>query len=255
MINIAGHSPASALSRMLTLWRGIGAKKTIVVLMSVLEDRFLRVFDRLYGVQTSRILSLHATSVERSTADRATRYAPVNAWALRRLFRTLKLPKSLRFVDIGSGLGRACLLASEYGFAHVTGIDIVPEFCQLARKNAAAFRSKVRNSTPIDILNTDALEYSRTSSDDVFFMYKPFTSSSGLLDIVLDNLERRAKQLERDLTIIYTERFIIPESDAGIFERRPAFIQLQSRNWMGQMFWVYQCRKSSIDGPVNPTIK
>jgi SAM-dependent methyltransferase len=241
-MSIAGHSLSSAVGRMLILLRGVGVKGTLGVGISIIEDYYLKLFDKIYGVHTSGRISLSATSVERSKAIQATQYAPVNAWALRHLFRDLNLPKSLRFADIGCGLGRACMLAAEYGFVRVTGVDIVPEFCQVARDNAAAFRSRVVDSTAINIVNADALEYTRVTDDDVFFLYKPFESSSGFLEIVLANLAERARQSERTRIIIYTERFLIPSSDVGVFAKNQAFQQFRLWKQRGQIFYVYKCR-------------
>jgi hypothetical protein len=42
-------------------------------------------------------------------AKQPTQYAPVNAWALHRLFKKLNLPKDLRFIDLWCGLGASCL--------------------------------------------------------------------------------------------------------------------------------------------------
>jgi SAM-dependent methyltransferase len=221
--------------------RGFGIWRTVGFCVSVIEDYYLELFDRIYRVHTSGHIPLNTASVDSRKVKQASKYSPVNAWALRRLFRTLNLPKNLWFADLGCGLGRACMLAAEYGFARVTGIDISPEFCQIARNNAAIFRSRVVNSTPVNIIQTDALEYSRVADDDVFFMFRPF-SSSEFLEIVVSNLANRAKQFKKTLTVIYTERMTIPSSEVDVFTRNQAFQQLGGWIWMGQAFYVYECR-------------
>src|SRR5438034_2673150 len=121
MAIFGNHTLASAFKRLVDLLRGFGVVNTLSVCVWTLDDQHLRSFDRRYGVRTSGYVSLASTSVDRAKLRHATSYGPVNAWAFRRLLRNLSLPRTLHFADLGCGLGRACILAAEYGFEKVTG--------------------------------------------------------------------------------------------------------------------------------------
>ncbi len=134
------HSLGSAFQRLSRLVRGVGVQKTFSLMVSYVDDQHLRLFDRRYGIKTSGYISLASTSFAPDRLPDATIYAPVNGWAFRRLLHELNLPRSLHFVDLGCGLGRACILAGEYGFDKVTGVELASELCAMARKNIASCR-------------------------------------------------------------------------------------------------------------------
>jgi SAM-dependent methyltransferase len=46
------------------------------------------------------------------------------------------------FVDLGSGKGRVCLVASEFPFVAVHGVDISPPLCQIARRNGELYKAR-----------------------------------------------------------------------------------------------------------------
>src|SRR4051812_34110159 len=93
--------------RLLSLVQRCGLAKAVSICVSVIEERWLKCFDRRYRVRTSGNIALSTTSFDRSKLNSATAYSPVNAWALRKLFKDLNLPKTMHFVDLGCGLGRA----------------------------------------------------------------------------------------------------------------------------------------------------
>src|SRR5213592_1843724 len=124
----------------------------------------------LYGVRTSGYVSLASTSVDRAKLRHATSYGPVNAWAFRRLLRNLSLPRTLHFADLGCGLGRACILAAEYGFEKVTGVELAPELCAVARENMSCCRLPESSRSRIKIVEGDVLDYCAATDDDVFFV-------------------------------------------------------------------------------------
>ena len=93
------------LNKAVKMLRHHGLRTTCAVVLSVIEDLYIRAFDRRYGVCTSGYIPLSQTALEPSQAQKGHRYRPVNAWAFRRVLREIALSKELRFVDLGCGLG------------------------------------------------------------------------------------------------------------------------------------------------------
>jgi SAM-dependent methyltransferase len=205
----------------------------------VLEDHYLRCFDRLYGVRTSGYISLSETSVDTSNFQEANRYGPVNAWAFRRLLRELALSKNLHFADLGCGLGRACILAAEYGFAKVTGVELASEFCATARENIQNCRRSACRKVAIEIINGDVAKYSDTTTDDVFFMYRPFQWE--FFRLVVAKLVKRAAEQAKTVTVIYSERMNVPQPYTPAFAQNPRFQAIHQLKTLGQQFDVYRC--------------
>jgi SAM-dependent methyltransferase len=212
--------------------------------ISVLEDRYLKCFDRIYGVKTNGYISLASMSVAPSKLANANCYAPVNAWALRKLLKKIALPKTYHFADLGCGLGRPGILAAEYGFAKVTGVEFTPELCAKARENIARCRLSACRIVPITIVQGDVLDYCEQTDDDVFFMFRPF--SWDFQQIIASKLADRASVLDKCLTIIYSERMNLPESFAKAFSGDSRFRSTGEFTTLGQRFCIYQCGPQGV---------
>jgi SAM-dependent methyltransferase len=205
----------------------------------MIDDQYLRSFDRKYGVRTSGHVELSDTSFDASRLDDATAYGPVNAWALRKLLRILNLPKKSSFVDLGCGLGRACIIAGEYGFAKVTGVDLAPELCVVARENLAAIRADGRKSLPIQIIQGDVWDFCDQSEDDVYFMYRAFSHT--FLNDIVKKLLQKAADRKKPLSIIYTERLSWPQSECvTVLTSNRRLRKIYEGSMLGQAFFVYR---------------
>lgn len=240
MLLLANPPASPGLKRLLQLIRGFGVTKTLIVVMSKIDDHYLRTFDRRYGVRTSGQISLSNTSFDPSKLRNATSYGPVNAWAFRDLLKKLNLPKTWHFTDLGCGLGRACLLAAEYGFEKVTGVELAPEFCVVAQENISSYRVPASSRPPINIVQGDVLDYCGHTDDDVFFIYRAF--SLGFFREVREKLAERAARQKKPLTVIYSQRLSwVPTREVEEFSADPAFRKVYQGTSFGQEFYVFQC--------------
>jgi SAM-dependent methyltransferase len=208
-------------------------------LLASLDEKYLRCFDRRYGIQTSGIILLPGTSFDRARLLDATQYGPINGWGFRKFLRESGFPRNLHFVDVGCGLGRACILAAEYGFEKVTGVDLAAEFCAAARQNAARCRPPSGKLSPIDIVQMDALVFCGQTDADLFLMFRPFSRS--LTRRVLDTMAVRARSLNKAMTVVFTERMLVPDSYAPVFAETGAFQAVSQAGYWGQAFYVFQC--------------
>ena len=242
MASLFGNlTPSSALGRFLNLFRHYGLWKTVAVCVAMVDDFHIRSYDRRYGVRTSGHVELSNTSFDPSKLAKATSYGPVNAWGVRKLLRILNLPKSFAFVDLGCGLGRPCLIAAEYGFAKVTGVELAPELCRVARENVANYRTNGVKKSPITVIEGDVLDYCDHSDDDVYFVYRAF--SLDFLNEVLAKLAQRAALQKKPFTFIYTERLGWPQSECvSALNANRAFRKTFEESILGQSFFVYECQ-------------
>jgi len=239
------HTVLSAFKRLISLLRGAGVLNTWSVFLSVVDDRYLKCFDRRYRIRTSGFIPLATTSFEPSRLPDATIYGPVNGWAFRRLLKELNLPRRLHFADLGCGLGRACVLAAEYGFEKVTGVELASELCVMARQNIATCRTRLRVLPAVSILQMDVLNFCERTDDDVFFMFRPF--SLEFMRVVVNTLTARASSLRKPITIIYSERLLLSPSYVRAFAEDPAFHKLYEAAMFGQVFYVSECNSASVD--------
>jgi hypothetical protein len=70
--------------------------------------------------------------------------------------------------------------------AHVLGIELSPELCELARENLQ--RARGLRCSQVEIINADAMNFSIPPDATLFYFQNPFAGS--ILATVLENIKR-----------------------------------------------------------------
>jgi len=104
------------------------------------------------------------------------------------------------FIDVGAGKGRALLLASEFGFRGIIGIEILPELVEVARENVREFKQR-GTRTGIDLICQDATNFNFPAEPAVVFLFNPLPKAA--LQRVLQNLERSLHENPRPAFVAY----------------------------------------------------
>jgi len=136
-------------------------------------------FDAAHGVTTEGIIllgDLDPDAIGDALAD-ATHYEPTPVPQFGMLAAALPVPaRSLVFIDVGSGLGRVVLLASQYPFKQVVGVEVSPALCQVARENLVRWRRSSAEAACKDvrIVCRDAAEFRFPPGDLAVYLYNPF---------------------------------------------------------------------------------
>jgi SAM-dependent methyltransferase len=129
-----------------------------------------RRFDREYGVTTQAILFLG--DLDPDEAGDAGAHATT-------------------FVDVGAGMGRALLLASQMPFKHVVGIEISGGLCEVAKENLQRAHGGKRRCKDIRIVHADARIWNYPPGDLVVFLFNPFDAAA-LTTTLASILDRRS---------------------------------------------------------------
>lgn len=188
----------SSLSRVVSSIRNRGIKRTLEIILN-LPTNYL--FDLRYGTDTARIISLSAMKIVGSNQSRATWAESTQQRPFRHLIRQLHLPCKGDFVDLGSGKGKVLLLASQYPFGKVVGIEFAEELCAISRENIRRYTKKVQLQSEIEVINTDAADYRFSGREEVIYIANPFDRT--ILDRVLENIIESLNSNDRPLWIIY----------------------------------------------------
>ena len=117
----------------------------------VIGPRYVResVFDAVHRVNT-RGMAKPASEHEFALGYQASPWGPFRA-----VLESLDLRyEEFTFIDIGCGKGRTLLLASEFRFKRVIGVELSEELAAVARRNAQRYRGGVGRS-PIEVLALD----------------------------------------------------------------------------------------------------
>lgn len=192
-------------------------------------------FDRAHGVDTSGggafkdlITPVH-DEVGRS------RYEPVAVKHFR--FAMTFVPGPLErwsLVDIGSGKGRAVLLAMGYPFRRVVGVELDPALHAAAQANVARYQGP-RRCSAVELVHGDATSVPLPPGDVVVFFYNSF--GGALLGHFLDGLERALRSAPRRLLFVYSN----PVEREQV-ERRPAFVRRFDGSSPYDLIW-WGCRR------------
>ena len=162
-----------------------------------------RTFDRRFGTDTSGQIQLDSLKIESHNRQHGIYY---EATPTKLFSSVMKNYLDVRyedfiFIDLGSGKGRPLLLASDFPFKEIIGIEFSDSLHQVAQSNIAIYKSKIQKCFTIKSLCMDATEYQFPMENLVLFFYHPFREP--VLSYVLDKLKQSIKEKHRKIIIIY----------------------------------------------------
>jgi SAM-dependent methyltransferase len=138
----------------------------------------------------------------------ATHYEPTPVGDLECLLAHVPFPLGkTSFVDIGSGMGRAVMLAAQKPFRQVIGIEVSRALHEVALDNLAHIDRSTFACRDVRLQCKDAANYRFPTGPLVAYLFNPFDA------VVLAKIvDRLALGPERDLAIVYhtpVERAVI----------------------------------------------
>jgi SAM-dependent methyltransferase len=136
-------------------------------------QRRATLFDAKYGTET---LGRRWVKTSHDANDAPVwGYSAVNQDFFREIMRSIPQPLSrYAFVDIGSGKGAAVLMASEFGFRRLVGVELTGELVDIARRNTDIFNRKTGGTVAPDWVHMDFFKWQIPSEPQLFFFNNPF---------------------------------------------------------------------------------
>ena len=129
-------------------------------------------------------------------------YQPTDPAIFHEMLDSLKVDFSaFTFIDIGSGKGRTLLMASDYPFRRIIGVELLPELHRIAEENIVKYKSDSQKCFVIESIYGDASDFKFPASPLVIYMFNPL-QESGLVDL-LTNLHASFVQEPRPIFLIY----------------------------------------------------
>ena len=105
------------------------------------------------------------------------------------------------FIDIGSGKGRALLLASQYPFRRILGIELLPELHRVAKENISKYKSDSQRCFAIDCVLANATEFDFPAEPTVLYLFNPLPESG--LARMIGSLEQSLRENPRPVFMLY----------------------------------------------------
>ena len=197
-------------------WRSLHelASATWTALLELLPSRRKTAFGDLdydweHSVDTTR--SNVGVSTQFFTGITARPYFATEPWLFEQIMQAISVDFSqFTFIDLGSGKGRVLLMAADYPFQRIVGVEFMPELHRAAQKNISGFVSDRQQCRQIETICMDARDFEFPDGPLVVYLFNPFAEATFVA--VLENLRQSIEQAPRPIYVAYRftehERFL-----------------------------------------------
>jgi SAM-dependent methyltransferase len=147
-------------------------------------------------------------------------YQPTEPAVFTEMMASLKVDfKNFTFIDVGSGKGRVLLMAADYPFRRILGIELLPALNCVAQENLSAYKSDSQRCFALETVCGDAREFIFPAEPIVLYLFNPLPES-GLRE-VMANLDRSLHQCPRVVYLLYHNPLL-----EHVLAKHPAFSKI-----------------------------
>ena len=158
-------------------------------------------FDLKYSIETRHHIASWDLKIESANKKYAFRYEPIPFREFYSSMNNLQIKfEDYIFIDVGAGKGRALLLASDYPFKELIGIEFSKEIYKIAKNNIEKFKYMSKKAN-FNLLYEDATKYTFPNENIVLFLYNPFDGK--VLYDFINKIRQYIKTTKKDFIIIY----------------------------------------------------
>ena len=147
------------------------------------KDRWVSAFDARLPISFQKLSEIHWTPI--AVVVKATKWLGVNS--------------ETKILDIGSGVGKFCIIGASISEAHFTGIEL--------RNNLVDEANKIK--TDLSLNNISFINQNITTISfkeyDAFYFYNPFCEHTAIADWIDDKTDLSLKKLAEYEKHIYLE--------------------------------------------------
>jgi hypothetical protein len=161
-----------------------------------------RRFDREYGTNTTGYVGVPKLGLSKEQEVAGIHYEPTPTPASRQLLAAVPVRhEEFTFIDYGSGKGRVLLLASEYPYRRIIGVEASRELHDVALANFRVWKSPRQRCFDLQSVCMDARQFPLPSGPLVLFFFTPFLSP--ISDDVVERIRQSALAEPRPMRIVY----------------------------------------------------
>ncbi len=144
-------------------------------------------------------------------------YQPTEPALFHEMLSSLSIPfPEFTFIDLGSGKGRTLLMAADYPFRKIIGVELLPELHQIAEANLRAYSHPNQRGFAVESICADARDFEFPAEPTVLYLFNPLPQAG--LARVVENLRRSLQLHPRPVFVLYHN----PEHDP-LFAKNPSF--------------------------------
>lgn len=194
------------------------AATLLAATMKRYTDAENRRFDERYGTDSFTRLDLAQLGVEERTGYDFAGWGtcPVNESFFHEMMRATPVDLAqYTFIDIGAGKGKALMLATEFPFRRVVGIELAQELVEVAHRNLARYRDRRPRPVAAELICQDFLRWELPPEPSVLFFNDPFPFP--IAERAIGHVEASLRARPRPLVVIYrkAEDAVLDRLDAS----------------------------------------
>jgi len=184
-----------------------------------------RAWDLIHCVDTSGEIPLADLDFQSKNKSPGLEYQSHHPSIIRDAIAALGVQyENYTFVDVGCVKGRVLLIASEFPFRRIVGVEFAPVLAETAKRNLRSYRGKHQKCSAIEVVTEDATEYELAPEPQVLYFYSPFQRA--LLDQIVQNIEDSFQRSPRELLVLFSGVIAMRDHAFGC---RPQYERLQRR--------------------------
>lgn len=172
-------------------------------------------FDDGRGIDTGGIQRLHDMTIDSENARYGTSHIASDPREFADAIRSIDIPiDHFTFIDLGSGKGRALMLALDFPFDRVIGVEFAQELHDICRSNIARLAPSDPRVSRIEPVRGDASTYGLPNTPLVIFLFHPFDSP--MMKAVAAHALASWKAAPRPIRVVYVNPVYLDDwTDAG----------------------------------------
>jgi hypothetical protein len=137
------------------------------------------------------------------------RYSPTPVRTIRQALEAILVQyEDFTFIDMGAGKGRVMLVASEFPFRRIIGVEFSRKLCDIAVQNIQRYTSSTQRCKSLEVCCTDAAEFIIPEEPSVYYFYEPFTPL--VAGRVFQNIEQSIYRRPRKILICLVGKQLNP---------------------------------------------
>jgi hypothetical protein len=133
-------------------------------------------------------------------------YQPTEPAAFHEMLDALQRRANLHFadftfVDLGSGKGRTLLMASDYPFQRIIGVEFLPSLHRIAEQNLTEYKSDAQKCFMVESILEDATTFPLPDAPLIVYLFNPFPESG--MRRTVENLATSRDRNPRPIYVLY----------------------------------------------------
>lgn len=161
-------------------------------------------------------------------------YQPTDPSLFHEMLASLRIDfEEFTFIDVGSGKGRALLMAADYPFRRILGIELFPALHRIAIDNIRHYESDTQKCFALESVCEDARRFEFPPEPILLYLFNPLPET-GLREL-LRNLERSFDEHPRPVLVLYSNPIL-----GDVFEKGSRYIKTAGTH----QYSIYEMKQS-----------